>query len=223
MTASMASAQQVRTMQVHRANGEVSSFDVASVDSVTFASEPWTSLGYCLYSEDFIASTMVYGGNEDYYLCEYYVEVQESDEQPGLYRLVDPYGPGIYPWAERTTYDTEQDHYYIEINACTPTGVYVDYQYTGMSWNGGFGPFYLYSMAAYFMDHGSTLGQEIIDGTTGKLVDGVITFPEDMLFTHLPEYNTNYYTANYHGKFKLDLNDKSDGPGQKGVRARKTI
>ncbi len=207
-------------VRVHSALSRYTNYNMADIESITLrADKSWTSLGYCLYSEDFIGSVLYpSSGSVGDYCCEYYVEVQEKNDQPGLYRLVNPYHPDIYPYASKTTYDTEHN-YYIEINACDPDGVYIDLQDVGLSW-GEFGRIYVYSVAAFWVANGETLEEQKYYGETGSLKNGVITFPLEMLYLYLPEYNSNmYYYANRNGKFKVDLNDKSDRPGAKSKKA----
>ncbi len=49
----------------------------------------------------------------------YMVEVEESMTQPGLYRLVNPYG-AAFPYNEPGDYDAD-NNYYLTINAVDPT------------------------------------------------------------------------------------------------------
>ncbi len=209
-------------MQVKTANGKVTTFEISDIDKVMFTERPdgnagWTSLGYCLYGEDFLGSYLYRTTSGDL-CCEYYVEVLESDDEPGLYRLVNPYSPDVYPFAYLCSYDTDSDHY-LEINATDPDGVYVDYQDTGMYWD-GFGEYYVYSYAAYWYDEYRYDRGTIKDaGYCGTLKDGVITFPVSCLLNKMStDGEEDWYLANVHNGFKLDLNDRSEAGGAKSPR-----
>ncbi len=222
-TANISKAQNY-DMFVEKINGEIIKYKVENIEKVTIAERPdpnegWTSLGYCLYSEDFIGSTL-YTNTLGDLCCEYYVEVQESDEQAGLYRLVNPYGPEVYPYTSKTTYDTEEN-YYLEINATDPDGVYIEYQDMGLTW-GRYGRFYVYSYAARNHDLGNSWETIKNAGYCGTLKDGVITFPESRLLTQFPAYSSGYFSANTNNKFKLDTSDKSEKIGSRGVESMNT-
>ncbi len=173
--------------------GEAVDFDYATF-KVDHSS--WTSLGLCEYTDDYIAS--VYIGSAAYCVT-YEVEIQENDDTPGLYRLVNPYGEA-YPYNDPGDWDDTED-YYMEINASDPDGVYIDYQNTGLDW--GYGPFYVYSYAAYYLDYGYSLAMVMMMGCCGTFEKGVITFPQMSLLCAMPEYDNYYYYANDYGMFKV--------------------
>ncbi len=204
------SAQTTFEMNVIKTDGTVDTYDVDAVEQVTFDS--WTSLGNCQYTDDFIAS--VFGEEEDCLTWE--VEIQESDEQSGLYRLVYPYD-GKYPYNEEYddgTADWDKSKtYYLEINACDPDGVYITEQETGMDW--GYGMISVWSMADYYMSNGYSFDEVKAAGMCGTLKDGVITFPQNELIVSMANYfsGTLLY-GNYYGKFKVVL------PGASGVKAQ---
>ncbi len=202
------------TMVIEDTDGVQTKYDVDLVESVTFEEKEddnigWTSLGYCLYGEDFIAG--YYDVNyEGEFLCEYYVEVQENDEAPGLYRLVDPYGMDVYPYAKYFNISTDRN-YYLEIDATDPNYVFINRQRLSI-WEGYGGRIYAYSVAAYYMDHGFTK-EEVMDyGFQGTLVDGLVTFPERGLAIEWESAPDMVNYANLYGNFKLDLNTATDSP-----------
>ena len=136
----------------------------------------------------------------------YQVEVRENTNQPGLYRIINPYG-AAYPYNAEGDYDTSKE-YFIEIDATDPEGVYIPGIYgTGMNW--GYGEFSIGSMAYYYMAAQGATFEEVKDaGYCGVLADGVITFPAKSLLISLSEYNGgNFYTSNNNGAFRLDMND----------------
>ncbi len=166
----------------------------------------WTSLGYCLYGEDLLGSAL-YSTKDGDLCCEYYVEVQTSDETPGLYRLVNPYSPDVYPLATEELYSYDIDNnYYMEINATDPEAVYIEYQDTGMSWGSFFGRFYVYCMAlwCYEVYGGYSWAQLKEEGYFGTLTDGVITFPQNTLASQFKAYGSGYFLGNTHGRFCVD-------------------
>ncbi len=208
-------------LDINLKNGETITYELPTVEALSFDETQWTSLGYCLYGEDFIASEfkISYGGDMR---CEYYVEVQENVVQPGLYRLVNPYHPDVYPFAEYIDYDDTVDHY-IEIDATDPDGVFIRYQDSGATMHSVFGRMYVYSHTAWYMtEKGYSFDTCKNNGYCGKLEDGVITFPTKELVSAYPNYTSSYYYANSYNYFKVDLNDKSDAPGKKGSKALAT-
>ena len=158
--------------------------------------EVFKSLGMGLYTEDFFCG--LFQGMEN---LTYEVEVQESVDNPGKYRLVNPYG-AAYPYNEPGDYDDSQD-YYLVINAQDPEGVYIPLQGVGCDW--GYGEWNLYSYAAYYMDNGYTLDEVKAGGMCGTLVDGVITFPEGKLLITASGLGGKLYNANLSSAFKVVL------------------
>ncbi|MBF6596665.1 MAG: hypothetical protein ITF98_00350 [Fermentimonas sp.] len=153
---------------------------------------PWESLGDATYADDYV-STWFGVGND-----EYKVEIQENLLQPGLFRLVNPYG-AAYPYNEPGDWDDSQD-WYFEINAVDPTAVFINLQEVGMDW--GYGMFSFGSIAALRMSQGKTLEEVKEDGLTGTFENGVITFPAGQLLAKMADYNDGgMYPANGSGAF----------------------
>lgn len=150
---------------------------VKTIDAVTFEyygkgdANPWVSIGTGLYTDNLVAP-LYYPEDEDPQpVGPYEVEVLENKDNPGLYRLVNAYAPGVHPWS------TEDDPYTsanIEINATDPEGVYIPVQSTGLDW--GYGVIYIASTGGYYAQSEdlATLKEA---GYLGTLVDGVITLP----------------------------------------------
>lgn len=162
--------------------------------------EEWKSLGMATYTEDCVTTFF------DVENVSYQVEVRENTNQPGFYRIINPYG-AAYPYNAEGDYDTSKE-YFIEIDATDPEGVYIPGIYgTGMNW--GYGEFSIGSMAYYYMAAQGATFEEVKDaGYCGVLADGVITFPAKSLLISLSEYNGgNFYTSNNNGAFRLDMND----------------
>ncbi len=188
--------------------GEAQESDYATFKFTVGAADTWTSLGMCTYTDDVVAS--VFGYAED--CLTYEVEIQENDNQPGLYRLMYPYD-GKYPYNDPGDWDTSKD-YNIEINACDPDGVYITQQELGIDW--GYGMMSVWSSADYYMANGYSFEDVKDAGVCGTLKDGVITFPQYELMVSMANYYSgSWMYGNYWGMFKVVL------PGASGVKAQK--
>ena len=152
----------------------------------------WTSLGLATYTEDLVTTFFSNVNN-----VSYEVEIQESVEYPGKYRLVNAYG-AAYPYNNEGDYDASKN-YYIVIDACNPEKVSIDLSYTGMNW--GYGEFYVWSMAQYVMANGGTEADAL--PYWGKLENGVITFPAQALVSGMGDEYMSY--GNKNGKFSVVL------------------
>lgn len=174
-------------------------------------SNPWQSLGYALYTDDVVAPFL---GKS---VSSHYVKVVENKYQPGLYRLIDPYGPQSSLYPDASSYDTGS---YIEIDATDPQGVWIaGVQSTGLDF--GDGLIGITSMAWYKADAlGATKEAVKEAGLCGVYADGVITFPVDGLFVVI---GGNAYYGNRSGGFALDMTDLlesvPDGNGESAATA----
>ena len=129
--------------------------------------EVFKSLGMAQYTDDLVS--YMFGLDP----VTYEVEVEESQDNPGKYRLVNPYG-AAYPYNEAGDYDAEND-YYLVIDATDPDYVNIYPGELGADW--GYGMMSVMSMADYFIAYqGATV--EIMKelGYYGTLKDGVISF-----------------------------------------------
>ena len=147
---------------------------------------PYTSLGSAQYTEDLL--TAVYGIGND----TFPVEVQQSDENPGVYRLKNLYNVNspffqLYSFSDGS--GTTSD-YYITIDCSDPEAVTIAKQPLGFTLE-GMGELSLYSTAP------------------GSFKDGVITFPKEGLSLVIPTISDNYPT-NASGLFKVVLPGASD-------------
>lgn len=172
----------------------------ATFQYTTSGVSKWTSLGMASYTDAIVGAA--YGAEN----VTYEVEIQESDDTPGLYRLVNPYGEK-FPYNEKGDWDDSRN-YYLEINATDPEGVFIAVQNTGLNW--GDGNFYVYSEAAYYLDNGKTLEEAKAAGVCGKLENGIITFPAKKLFFGFLENSSDLYSTNADGGFKIELPSSSN-------------
>ncbi|MCH5241926.1 MAG: hypothetical protein J1F67_05835 [Muribaculaceae bacterium] len=144
--------------------------------------EGWTSLGYVEYTDGYMSSQPMYIFDMDWYLT-YDVEIQESTDVKGLYRLVNPYGEA-YPYNEPGDWDDTVNSY-LYINASDPNAVYIADSEQTLAWYGNGWSFLLNnctSLIQQFMNDGATA--EELQGSTlyGTVKDGKITFPNTFVF-----------------------------------------
>ena len=148
--------------------------------------EGWTSLGYVDYTDGYICVFFTTGLNT------YQVEIQENDEYPGVYRLVDPYNQDVFPYIlQGCTY--LPGYYYLYVDAQDPDHVYIplcDQSLVGPASLSG--QLACYSFAGDYLAYGYPVDEVddaavedgiIEEGGTvwGKLENGKITFPFETL------------------------------------------
>lgn len=167
----------------------------------------WKQLGTCQYTDDYLPC--MFNGIDPY---TYEVPIQEKEDQPGYYRLVGPY-QACNPMLEPGDYD-DSEPYYLEIDACDPTGVYIPLQPSGLTVTDA--EICLYSLAAYYLDNGNSVDAVKNAGYFGNLVDGEITFPvKGLCFT---EGEDGPYYANSNGAFRVVLPEAVNGAPLKSAR-----
>ena len=155
--------------------------------------------GWCMYTDDFV--TGIYGVDN----LSYPVQVQERDDQPGVFRIKNAYD-GKYGYNDPGDWDESTDFYMI-INASNPNKVYFDpYAFElGMVWS--YGSFIVRHLAGYNAENGNDPSAYY-----GKYENGAITFPKQSFHIGMTEYNGGGYRwyANANGKFKLVINPDLD-------------
>ncbi|MDO5447798.1 MAG: C10 family peptidase, partial [Prevotellaceae bacterium] len=165
------------------------------------ATKNWHSIGTAPYHEDLVANS-VYPKIKEY---DYKVEVEKNTLHSGLYRIKNPYGTA-YTMNTTGKYTVDDCDVYLEINATDPDAVYISHnQDMNVAFNAKHGEMYVSSVAGKAIAEGSTLADEKVKGTCGKLANSVITFPIDMLLVRYPLYSADWVSANNHGTFSLDL------------------
>ena len=128
---------------------------------------PWKSLGTGLYTDDVILPMFYENGTP----ATYEVEILEHSENPGLYRIMNPYAKSVHPAGDD---DYAPEGMYIEVNATDAEGVYIQQQSLGMDW--GYGEMSFVTHGARYLasnDFETVKGA----GYLGKVEEGVITFP----------------------------------------------
>ncbi len=217
--AGIASAQ--RMLHINKANGTSIDYEVSSVASITFSEDTsWQTIGMGEYTEGVLSDFFGYEYFGDF-VTTWEVEIQEKVDQPGLYRVVNPYKDFPYNWTFQYFYGGGYDdtqNYYLEINATDPDHVTIKtIQDMGLD-TGIYGEFYLWCIAEYYMSMGYTWEEEAAYGDFGTLKDGVITFPQYGLYIQLGSSFVNY--ANYYENFKLVLPETVSGSKKKETVAK---
>lgn len=172
----------------------------------------WKSVGQAYFTEAFLADSEV--PISDLLPVSYYVDVEESTEQNGLFRLVDPYGEN-YPYSNSLTYDNSR-HYYMVIDASDRDCVSISQMEDGCGYDMGYGRMVLWSKAdRELTQNGKTKEEVKALGYFGKLEGDVITFPINALLVRFIDVpNTSWYWANQKGHFQVTL---PQGVGVKAV------
>lgn len=175
--------------------------------------EGWNSLGYCRYTDDTFMYMFIAEGNE-VPVPVYSVEIQESQTEPGLYRLVNPYG-AAYPFNEPGDYNADENHY-LMINATDPDGVFIEDSPTSLCWDASAGSLSIWSLADYLYASGQATREQIKASGEycGKLENGVITFPAETLMVLWSNMSGKYWAGNIEGKWKVDMTNLTAEPGE---------
>lgn len=156
------------------ANNVVKSFDNASFDYYGEGGSPWKSLGTGYYTDDILGSMWRLPPTT------YEVEILEHTENPGLYRLVNPYNNKVYPaeyaelFASQLGNSLAPEGYTLEVNATDPEGVYIQKQTLGLDFGDGEWAFETEG-SRYLSNYDIVMLKEA--GYMGAVMDGVIRFP----------------------------------------------
>lgn len=183
-----------------------SSYDEGVVFNFTVNRVKWNTVGYILDSkgnkvEGWCAMT-------DDYLTTFFttgnptwpVQVQERDDKPGYFRVINPYCEN-FPYNEPGDWDDSQD-WYLYIDATNPEEVYIpNLTPVGMDW--GYGMFSIWSMSGYYLNRNKPSDAAPY---FGKYENGAITFPKNGLMIMMADYNDGgLYQANKDGKWTIVL------------------
>lgn len=164
--------------------------------------EKWKNIGKAEYSEDVLLS--VYP--QDVAGHVYKVDIQESVTTPGLYRLVDLYGPA-YPEYDHLLADenilTGHDHHYVTVNATNPERVYIEPSPLGLDF--GYGEVSFFSEGCLSLMIGDDLNDPLVIEGFGTLADGKITFLGGALYLYMPDFGM--LRGNINHKFYIQLPD----------------
>lgn len=133
----------------------------------------YTSLGWIEYTDAYMCALFYTG------LTSYWVEIQECDDEPGLFRLKDPYG-AAYPWNEPGDWDDSVTSY-LYIDATNPDMVVIPESPQTLDW--GYGPLICWCGAEYWQTEGYTAEELYEMGFFGFVYDGSVIYfyPETLM------------------------------------------
>ena len=161
-----------------------SPYGMTSYEFSLIAPSPWTSLGEGTLTDDVITAAF------DVENQVFTVEIQESDNTPGMYRIVDPYIDNRYTLRASESGSSSNYSCYLVIDCTNPDAVTIAKQNMGIL--------------------GTDLGDFQMESTSpGTLVNGVITFPQNGLVLTFSKYPGDF-PANGSGLFKVVLPGASD-------------
>ena len=161
-----------------------SPYGMTSYEFSLIAPAPWTSLGEGTLTDDVITAAF------DIENQVFTVEIQESDNTPGMYRIVDPYIDNRYSLRASESGSSSNYSCYLVIDCTNPDAVTIAKQNMGIL--------------------GTDLGDFQMESTSpGTLVNGVITFPQNGLVLTFSKYPGDF-PANGSGLFKVVLPGASD-------------
>ena len=161
-----------------------SPYGMSSYEFSLIAPSPWTSLGEGTLTDDVITAAF------DIENQVFTVEIQESDNTPGMYRIVDPYIDNRYSLRASESGSSSNYSCYLVIDCTNPDAVTIAKQNMGIL--------------------GTDLGDFQMESTSpGTLVNGVITFPQNGLVLTFSKYPGDF-PANGSGLFKVVLPGASD-------------
>lgn len=157
--------------------------DAADYESIS----DWKAIGTGRYSDGFVAWSV---GDTGYESDIWYVDVEESESNPGLYRVVNPYAGCTYA-TDYEEVDFSKDYYMI-VDATDPDGVFIPVFETGVK--------------PYYADNQMVSGRS--EGASGKLENYEITFPNFCLACYIE--SDGWITSNNDGNFHLYLPGAKD-------------
>ncbi len=134
--------------------------------------------------------------------------LQQSIEEPGRYRLVDPYA-GIKEFGALSAKHKDH-HHYIYINATEPECIYIEESPIGME-SSQYGLMRVSSQVDYYIMAGFMM-DEILELELGGIVeDGVLTFPEEaLMFSMLKFDNGDWWYTDSDGATAIKLPEGID-------------
>ena len=155
--------------------------------------EVWETVGTATWTDAFVGPA--YGAES----LSYEVELQESQDTPGRYRLVNVYGEA-FPYNDPGDWDDSKD-YYLVINADDPDYVWIEFFDSGCGW--GDGNFRIASDAGIWVYEDGMSIEEVKDMAEeeeivfGTMKDNVITFPPYGIWLSEANYeNGRWYMTN---------------------------
>ena len=189
----------------------VSKYSVGTTYTLTMTRVKWNDVGFyydedgnkvegwAMYTDDVISALFGVGNPV------FPTRVQERDDMPGYFRLINTYG-AKYPYNDPGDWDESKD-YYIYIDATDPEKVWIPNCNMGVAWS-TYGFMHVYSMVGLGIERDK---KDYIDGNYGTYANGKITFPKGALLFGMENYkDCAWYTANAAGAFSLVINPDLD-------------
>ena len=193
------------------------SWNISTAELEFVLVNPWETVGSASWTESFVGPWF---GLET---VSYDVELQEHNETPGFYRLVNIYG-AAFPYNEDGDWDASKD-YYLKLHAEDANHVWFETFDTGCNW--GYGNFLLASdMGLYIEENGvdtviAAVDAGQIPNTFGVKNGNVITFPIDAVLKAMAEYNGGgWYYGNHAAEWSITLNPAAPSSSPKKVSTR---
>lgn len=172
MLENAASGKYTVALFVYGDDGEIAGADAATFEYVGAGASPWVSLGIGYYTDDFVLPLYT----EDGMTYTYEVEIEESTETPGLYRMVNAYKP-LAEFVKMVGGDVKYRDTDIEINAEDADGVYFLEQSAGINLFDD-GEISIVSEGGYYVEeYGYDVVKSQAPDLLGVLKDGIITLP----------------------------------------------
>ncbi len=165
----------VKSTSTASAHSRAIGTEASDYESIT----DWKSIGTGRYSDGFVAWSV---GDTGYEKETWSVEVEESESNPGLYRVVNPYAGCTYA-TDYNEVDFSKDYYMI-VDATDPDAVFIPVFETGVM--------------PYYANDQMVSGRS--EGGAGKLANYEITFPAFTLACYVESdgWTTSNSDANFH-------------------------
>lgn len=167
----------------------------------------WTLLGTGQYTDDILTNTGLESKTWD-------VQIYESKDTPGFYRVENPYGNGNCPYFEAPFESCD-----FMLHAEVPEHVWMEYVELknidfGLAEEGVYCPGYTGDYAGYYISQGYFDAETAIamGMASGTMLGGNITFEPETLILDFPHYGQEGLSlaANLKGKFCVSLPGASD-------------
>ncbi|MDE7427318.1 MAG: hypothetical protein K2M79_05925 [Muribaculaceae bacterium] len=191
------SVERAFSLSIVDAQGAVIGTSSKCVVTLTDDDKPvdWVSLGMVKYTDPFLCD--IFGFDR----VTYDVEIQESGDTEGLYRLVAPYGAAFLAEMQKqdptfVEEDVNMDGYLI-IDATNPAAVRCPRQKLGVNW--GHGDFEVMFMSTYYNEQGNDWDviEQVKPESFGILSNGILTIAEKNAITVMDD-------GEYYGNSKGD-------------------
>ena len=188
------------------------------VASRSFEYEPTFDDGY---------RTIGYMDFRDGYMCSiaefdpmtWQVEVQTNENEPGVYRLKNPYRT----WAELNEVPEMviRGNHYLIIHAPKDNQVWIEKSNIGLRNTYAEGPLFVYSEAGRLLDAGRPLTNISVRRNLGEIKNEVVEFKVNTLLAAYESALPEWTTANTRSTFKLYLNTlTTEAPADMKIRSR---